>query len=303
MKNRYAAVAGALVCSAVSVFAGNNHGSSGGNFVGAGHRASSSAPAPAAPTTVGPRFSGISRSGNGMPYRARALPFKPTVTYRNGQRTLNYPAVGVSNVQRSANSNYLRNTSARTSRPSNGNLQATNAGNLQRNLTGVRTSGNSQHAGATNISRRTRLDPQASARLRNWSGNPSSTNQAHQNHWNNCHHHHNHNWWHNRCAALIFWDWGWWGWYDGWWYPAWGYDPYSYYAYNEPIYGYGDLPPEQIIAGVQVALQEQGYYNYAIDGQMGPQTRAAIGQYQADHRLPVTYGIDQPTLGALGIIH
>jgi len=57
------------------------------------------------------------------------------------------------------------------------------------------------------------------------------------------------------------------------------------------------------VASVQVALQQQGYYQYAIDGQMGPMTKEAIARYQRDHRLPITYGIDPATLGSLNIIH
>ena len=265
--------------------AGNNHSGGSTSSVAAHH--SSAAPAPAAPVAVAPRLGGIPHSGN-LPTNVRATSlYRPAVTYHNGNRTLNYPAVGVSHLQRSAHSNLATaNNSARGNRGS-GNLRA---------------SGNTQHAGAVNLAAKHKLDPQSSARLRNWNGNVSTANQARQNHLNNLHHHHDHDWWRHHCVAIIFFDWGWWGWYDGWWYPAWGYDPYSYYGYNEPIYGYGDLSPEQIIASVQVALQQQGYYNFAIDGRMGPQTRAAIGQYQADHRLPVTYGIDQPTLGALGVI-
>jgi len=175
--------------------------------------------------------------------------------------------------------------------------------NLTRSENLHRSPGNLQHAGAVNLNAKNRIDSQTSARLRNWRGNVSSMAEARQKHWDNCHHHHGHDWWHNHCIAFIFWDWGWWGWWDGWWYPAWGYDPYSYYGYNEPIYGYGDLSPEQIVAGVQGALQERGYYTYAIDGQMGPLTRDAIARYQRDHRLPITYGIDPATLGSLGIIH
>jgi len=258
-------------------------------------------------------------------YSSRPTSYRPVTTYRSGNRTLSYPAVGVSNVHHSTHSNVVNSNNARVLRRNTGNSQP-NTNNLQANTRNVQRSsgntqrgngnnversasnlqrgkGNAQHAGAINLNGKNRLDPQTSARLRHWSGNVSSTAQAHQNHWNNCHQHHNHNWWHNHCAAFIFWDWGWWGWWDGWWYPAWGYDPYSYYGYNEPIYGYGDLSPEQVIASVQVALQEQGYYQYAVDGQMGPQTRAAIARYQSDHRLPITYGIDPATLGSLGILH
>ena len=43
----------------------------------------------------------------------------------------------------------------------------------------------------------------------------------------------------------------------GYWYPAWGYDPVnSYYDYDGPIYTYGNLLPDQVIANVQEALQD-----------------------------------------------
>jgi len=63
------------------------------------------------------------------------------------------------------------------------------------------------------------------------------------------------------------------------------------------------IAPGQTVAGVQAKLQQLGYYTYAIDGTMGPLTKAAIGRYQSDQRLPVSYGIDPATLGSLGIVH
>jgi hypothetical protein len=170
------------------------------------------------------------------------------------------------------------------------------------------TTSTSQHPGGSQskstgnvIAKPRQLDPQTSARLRNWKGNVSTAAQAHQNNANNSHHHHDHDWWHHHCVAFIFWDWGWWGWDDGWWYPAWGYAPYSDYEYQEPIYG--DLAPAEIVADVQTALQQLGYYTYAVDGQMGPLTRSALNRYQSDNRLPITSGLDPATLGSLGIIH
>ena len=116
----------------------------------------------------------------------------------------------------------------------------------------------------------------------------------------NHHHHHGHDWWKRHCVTFIFFDDGWWGWYDGWWYPALGYDLYSNYEYNQPIYG--DIAPDQIVAGVQTKLQQLGYYSYAIDGKMGPLTQSAIANYQRDHRMNITSGIDPATLNSLGII-
>jgi hypothetical protein len=242
-----------------------NNGGNGSPGAPAAHHSSSTTT-----TTTTPHLSGVPRiySGN-MPrnYSTAGVPYRATVNYHNGYRTLNYPAVGVSNVNRSSHS-----------------------------------SGNLQQASTLTPGGKSRLNPQTSTRLRHWNGNVSSTSQARLNHINNFHHHHDHHWWRNHCAAIIFFDFGWWGWYDGWWYPAWGYDPYSYYEYNEPIYGYNGLSPDQIVAGVQVALQQQGYYTYAIDGKMGPLTRAALARYQRDHLLPISSGIDPATLGSLGVI-
>ncbi|HEX4638191.1 MAG TPA: peptidoglycan-binding protein [Chthoniobacterales bacterium] len=301
MKNPYVVVVAALAFSALSALAGgNNHGGGGGNSAPAVH--SSSGSAPATPSAGAPHLSGVQHFGNGISQGARPMSiYRPTVTYKNGQRTFNYPAVAGSGVQRSAHANFANNTNATAIHGKSGNVQA-NAAITRLNRGNLRTGGNSQHAGAINLAAKHKLDPQSSARLRNWNGNVSSANQARQNHLNNLRHHHDHDWWRHHCVTFIFWDWGWWGWSDGWWYPAWGYDSYSYYGYNEPIYGDGDLTPEQIIASAQVALQQQGYYNFAIDGRMGAQTRAAIGQYQSDHRLPITYTVDAATLGSLGVI-
>jgi Putative peptidoglycan binding domain len=90
---------------------------------------------------------------------------------------------------------------------------------------------------------------------------------------------------------------------NGYWYPAWGYDPAAqYYAYDGPIYvGQRAEPPDQVIADVQAALQDMGYYDGEVDGLLGPITREALTAYQADHGLYTTAAIDEPTLDALGM--
>ncbi len=90
---------------------------------------------------------------------------------------------------------------------------------------------------------------------------------------------------------------------NGYWYPAWGYDPGAqYYAYDAPIYvGSASRPPDQVIADVQSALQEMGYYRGEVDGLLGPLTREALTAYQSDHGLYATAVIDEPTLDALGM--
>lgn len=58
---------------------------------------------------------------------------------------------------------------------------------------------------------------------------------------------------------------------------------------------------ETTIMRVQLALKIEGYYNDAIDGKMGPNTRKAIKQYRKDHLLPSAESIDVRLLNALGI--
>jgi len=90
---------------------------------------------------------------------------------------------------------------------------------------------------------------------------------------------------------------------NGYWAPAWGYDSsHEYYAYDAPIYaGKHALPPDKVIADVQAALQEMGYYRGEVDGLLGPLTREALTGYQRDSGMTVTAVIDEPTLDALGM--
>jgi hypothetical protein len=116
--------------------------------------------------------------------------------------------------------------------------------------------------------------------------------------------HHDRNWWRNHCTTIILIGGGFYAWDLGYWYPAWGYDNYySNYAYDGPIYGYDGLPPDQIIANVQYALQQLGYFSEAVDGVLGPVTRSAIEDYQVTNNLPVTGAIDRPLLVSLGFIY
>ena len=115
-------------------------------------------------------------------------------------------------------------------------------------------------------------------------------------------HRHDRSWWRSRYNRISLFGGGYYYWDNNYWYPAYGYDPYySTYAYDEPIYGYNNLEPGQVIANVQTALQEQGYYDDAVDGLIGPRTRAALSNFQRDRGLPITAAIDGPTLQALGL--
>jgi Putative peptidoglycan binding domain len=108
-------------------------------------------------------------------------------------------------------------------------------------------------------------------------------------------------WWRSHYNRVVFVYGGWYAWNSGWWYPAWGYAPNAYYAYDGPIYAYNSLPPDQVVANVQAALQTQGYYQGEVDGLLGPLTREAIADYQRNNGLYMTSAIDQPTLESLGM--
>jgi hypothetical protein len=119
-----------------------------------------------------------------------------------------------------------------------------------------------------------------------------------------CHRHewHDRNWWKQNCNTIVFVSSGYYFLDAGYWYPAWGYDPVnSYYDYDGPIYTYGNLLPDQVIANVQEALQNAGYYFGAVTGSLSVETRAALVNFQSDYGLPITGAIDQPTVETLGL--
>ena len=131
-------------------------------------------------------------------------------------------------------------------------------------------------------------------------------------------------WWNgHRChffnGAWFIFDTG----FDPWW-PYWYY-PYDYYSYGygypyqygyDPGYydsgiyqgedsysqnGYGDQSGNSAVLAAQQALAQQGYYRGQIDGVFGPETRAAIAEYQSNHGLRVTGALTPDTLQALGL--
>jgi hypothetical protein len=130
---------------------------------------------------------------------------------------------------------------------------------------------------------------------RTWQGSRYSAFRDYNSQW------HDRYWWRRHHSRIVFVFGSPYYWNSGYWYPAWGYDPYASYYYDGPIYAYNDLPPDQVIANVQAALQDQGYYTGEVDGVLGPLTRAAIARYQQDHGLYITSAIDEPTLASLGM--
>jgi hypothetical protein len=130
----------------------------------------------------------------------------------------------------------------------------------------------------------------------NWQGQQYTVFRNYKSEW------HDQNWWRGHYGNNITFMFGApYYWRAGYWFPAWGYYPNAYYAWDGPIYGYNRLPPDQVIANVQAALQQQGYYRGEVDGLIGPLTRGAIADYQRDHGLYMTSTIDQPTLQSLGM--
>lgn len=217
----------------------------------------------------------------------------------------------------------------RTVTPKNPTLTNNNWQNQNRNRN--RNTDNNVVTQTPNTTTTTTTDANTSGRNRNWDRNKNNRNWSNNNtnrNWNNNsqnrnrnwnhnnstnftweqarrnHHrtHHDRSWWRSHYSRIALFAGGYYYWNSGYWYPAYGYDPYySTYTYDEPIYGYDNLDPGQVIANVQAALQEQGYYNDEVDGLIGPNTRAALRNFQADRGLPVTAAIDGPTLEALGL--
>jgi hypothetical protein len=113
---------------------------------------------------------------------------------------------------------------------------------------------------------------------------------------------HDRNWWSHNYSRITFVFGAPYYWNSGYWYPAWGYSPGVSYIYDGPIYGYNNLTPDQVVVNVQSQLQRDGYYSGPVDGQLGPMTRQAIADFQADHGLAVTSAVDEPTLATLGLV-
>ena len=112
---------------------------------------------------------------------------------------------------------------------------------------------------------------------------------------------HDGDWWRRHFRTIVFATGGYYYWDGGYWYPAFGFDPNYSYDYDGPIYAYGNLTPDQVIANVQTQLNQNGYYFGPINGSIDSDTQAAIASYQRDRNLPVTATVDQATVESLGL--
>lgn len=134
------------------------------------------------------------------------------------------------------------------------------------------------------------------AGAQNWKGSKYVVFKNYHPEW------HDQWWWTSHHNHVVFLFGGWYFWNAGYWCPAWGYDPGSVYYYDGPIYASNpEMDPGQVVANVQSALQQQGYYQGEIDGILGPQTRAALAEYQSAQGLEPTGAVDEPTLETLGM--
>ncbi|MEO6741373.1 MAG: peptidoglycan-binding domain-containing protein [Chthoniobacteraceae bacterium] len=97
-------------------------------------------------------------------------------------------------------------------------------------------------------------------------------------------------------------------------YRPYGYSPYGYYAPGPVVsFNFGSRPSvysatryyvpgeSSLESSVQRALRREGYYSGPVDGDIGPRSRSAIRDYQADHGLSATGRIDSRLLRSLGI--
>ena len=169
------------------------------------------------------------------------------------------------------------------------NNQQNRAGKFQQPATTTTTARGQTHATVTNNWKGSSFSGQQYTAFRNYS------TQWHDSDWWRRHH--------DRIVFVFVFEQPFAFFFDsGFWFPAWGYYPGGYYPYDGPIYGYNDLPPDQVIVNVQTALQAQGYYQGEVDGVLGPLTRAAIADYQRDHGLAITAAIDEPTVASLGLV-
>ena len=85
------------------------------------------------------------------------------------------------------------------------------------------------------------------------------------------------------------------------------YGPAPYYYAPAPYYGpapvvVGREVGDNVVVDVQRSLARRGYYRGVVDGDLGPRTRAAIREWQADCRMPVTGQLDAPTLRSLALL-
>ena len=218
--------------------------------------------------TAQTRSNAVARENNVGARRAHALP--GSVRNTNQARARNDLTV---NRNRNVTVNRERNLTA--------NRNTNVAVNRERNIT---------------VNRRRNVTIVNNWRSERFSGRQYTAFRNYRREW------HDRGWWSSHHSRIVFVFGGPYYWNAGYWYPAWGYYPGYSYPYDGPIYGYNNLPPDQVVVNVQSQLQREGYYDGPIDGVLGPMTREAIAAFQDDHGLAVTSAVDEPTLATLGLV-
>lgn len=297
------------LCLIAALFAGVQSGS--GQVVNASVQNVSSRPAPSRGAPVARPVVNAAIAPHVLP---RSTGFVPRAVGQSAPNLLpNYPVVprslnpAVANAQRirpidgqqpiaidpAIHQRELRTLAAMRERPGFGNQNRTLAAiNPQRPVITHNPAARPQLD-----TRGPRTDP-ARTKWHDGNGRPSYSD-ALRRHW---HEWHDRNWWHDHCDTIVFVIGGYYFLDGSYWYPAYGYDPLqSYYDYDGPIYTYGNLLPDEVIANVQTALQDAGYYLGAITGSLNFETRTALANFQRDYGLPITGAIDEPTVDTLGL--
>ena len=286
------AASAALIAQAQA--GGHHSGGGGGNFAAAG---------------PGPARSGGSPSFHSMPARSfgggrmiysaqrfssvgmrspRSMEFRPQYVHSNTVGSIGSSQVARGNINRVNRSNQFAGNRAITNlrRDGNGARQIRSGNNLPTNW---RNHVVAQHSG-------------------NW-----------QRNWDRSR---DHVWRGHHCRFIngswVIFDFGFYPWWPYWYYPydyyaddyypyQYGYDPgdYDSGAYQGDEYygqnGDGNAHADSTVAAAQQQLAREGYYRGQIDGVLGPETRAAIAQFQTNHGLRVTGALTTDTLGALGL--
>ena len=243
-------------------------------------------------TTNAPRA--VGQSPNLLPnYPVVARSLNPAVATINAQRIRRNTEREAIRVNPATRQTELRTLAAMRQRRDLRNENATLATlNSQRRVTTRDPAAQPQSE-----TRETSKDPQRT----NWRNKNGHSNfldafHRHRHEW------HDRDWWHNHCDTIVFVTTGYYFLDGSYWYPAFGYDPLnSYYDYDGPIYTYGNLLPDEVIANVQVALQDAGYYFGQITGSLSFDTRAALANFQRDYGLEITGAIDEATVETLGL--
>jgi len=243
-------------------------------------------------TTNAPRA--VGQSPNLLPnYPVVARSLNPAVATINAQRIRRNTEREAIRVNPATRQTELRTLAAMRQRRDLRNENATLATlNSQRRVTTRDPAAQPQSE-----TRATPKDPERT----NWRNKNGHSNfldafHRHRHEW------HDRDWWHNHCDTIVFVTTGYYFLDGSYWYPAFGYDPLnSYYDYDGPIYTYGNLLPDEVIANVQVALQDAGYYFGQITGSLSFDTRAALANFQRDYGLEITGAIDEATVETLGL--